>query len=374
MARLYPHKTRGWQLLYTVYFPEGSEKRKFRYFKNKLKGQDALQDVEKLEHRSLKGTLTQEDLLYFLRCKYLSKTEADQLLGAAVIPPTLGQLAGQFLARSKTECRPRVHASNAVRVGHLLSFFGDVSANAITMDSIEDYRRDRLKTVSAATVNKEIIKLGQLLDIALEKNAIQENPARRIRRLRDARERKPRSLTKDEIEKLQGFARNERHLFNGYAYEVLMAYLYTGMRRSELTWLEWEDIDFDKRRITVQAKIEKDGFRPKPGSARVIGLSKKLANIFKGLPRGGRFVFGGDRPLMAADGVGHAFKKLVRRAGLPESITLHSLRHSYITHLMEAGVNPRRVQELAGHQDMSTTWRYSHALPSDGVAEDLLDF
>lgn len=83
---------------------------------------------------------------------------------------------------------------------------------------------------------------------------------------------------------------------------------------------------------------------------------------------------GGTSPLIKGDGITHAFKKLVKKAGLPPSITLHSLRHTYITHLMEAGVNPRRVQELAGHRDFSTTWRYAHALPSEGVAEDLLDF
>jgi site-specific recombinase XerD len=41
---------------------------------------------------------------------------------------------------------------------------------------------------------------------------------------------------------------------------------------------------------------------------------------------------------------------------------------------MEAGVNPRRVQELAGHKTFSTTWRYAHALPSDKIEEDRLDF
>jgi site-specific recombinase XerD len=41
---------------------------------------------------------------------------------------------------------------------------------------------------------------------------------------------------------------------------------------------------------------------------------------------------------------------------------------------MEAGVNPRRVQELAGHSDMATTWRYAHTLPSAGIEEDRLDF
>ncbi|RLA83135.1 MAG: hypothetical protein DRG31_06530 [Deltaproteobacteria bacterium] len=45
---------------------------------------------------------------------------------------------------------------------------------------------------------------------------------------------------------------------------------------------------------------------------------------------------------------------------MPKTITLHSLRHTYITYLMERGINPRRVQELAGHRTFATTWRCAH--------------
>jgi len=375
MARLYRHKRWGWQIHYWIYFSNGTKKKKYRLFKNKLLAQNALRDIEALEYRTLHRTITREDLQYFVNRGLISKEEADRILGGPVEIPTLGELAERFLARSEIECRPRVHQANRVRIQHLLDFFGlDTLVTKIDTKWIEQYRAWRLKTITAATVNKEIIKLAQLLDMALETGVININPARKIKRLRDTRERKPRALTSEEIERLLQVAKAERRLFKGLAYPIILTYLYTGMRREELLYLEWEDVDFERRQIRIQAKIEKDGFVTKTGRARTIGLAQHRAEVLKNLPRKGRYVFGGDSPLIRPDGVTHAFRKLADKAGLPRSVTLHSLRHTYITHLLEKGVNPKRVQELAGHAVFATTWRYAHALPSNKVEEDLLDF
>jgi len=383
MAKLYQHKGKGWDIHYHLWFPDGTDRRKWRTFGTKALAQASMQDIEALEHRSLKNTLSRDDLLYFLRCRYLSKAEAALLMGRAVVVPTLGELAQEFLARSAIECRPHTHATNKGRINNLLEYFGeDLPATEVTRDRIEQYRSERIKLISASTINKELIKLGQLLDMAMERGAITLNPAREIRRLRDLRERKPRALTKEETSRLLEAARAEKRLFHGLAHEIISTYLYTGMRREELVWLEWEDIDLERRRLTIQSKIPMNNsmnnllpdFKTKTGKARVVGIASTLAGILATLPRTGRYVFGGALPLMQGDSIGHAFKKLAKKANLPTTITLHSLRHTYITHLMEAGVNPRRVQELAGHATFSTTWRYSHTLPSASIEEDRLDF
>ncbi len=387
MARLYQHKGKGWDIHFRLYFPDGTDRRKWRAFGTKILAQTALQDIEALEHRSLKNTLTRDDLLYFLRCRYLSKAEAALLMGRAVVIPRLGELAQEFLARSAIECRPHTHATNKGRINNLLEYFGeDCPTTEISRSKIEMFRSERLKSISATTINKEMIKLGQLLDLAMERGAITENPARQIRRLRDLRERKPRALTKDEIARLLTVAKDEKRLLGGMAYPIICTYLYTGMRREELVWLEWEDVDLEKRRITIQSKVgapasrrddparEVITFMTKSGRARLVGIAPTLVGILATLPREGRYVFGGALPLMQGDGIGHAFKKLAKKANLLPTITLHSLRHTYISHLMEAGVNPRRVQELAGHATFSTTWRYAHTLPSAGIEEDRLDF
>ncbi len=130
-----------------------------------------------------------------------------------------------------------------------------------------------------------------------------------------------------------------------------------GLRISELLGLQVTDIDASRMVVTVRhGKGAKD--RQVPLSARLLSALRRWWSTH----RHPRWLFPGKtlaRPL--SDGmVQRIAGRVVKRAGLRKKATLHTLRHSYATHLLEAGVDVVTLQKLLGHSDLSTTARYLH--------------
>lgn len=139
-----------------------------------------------------------------------------------------------------------------------------------------------------------------------------------------------------------------------------------GLRSSEVVRLRVGDIDREQKIIRiVQAKGRKDRYVMLPAEALVL-----LRQWWKARPRAAdagvaseqRWLFPGrsdHRPLTTRQ-FGRLFKEAAKAAALRKTVSLHSLRHSFATHLLERGENLRVIQALLGHSKPETTARYSH--------------
>jgi integrase/recombinase XerD len=168
-------------------------------------------------------------------------------------------------------------------------------------------------------------------------------------------ERLPTILSLDEVARLINASGN---LFRR---ALLMTVYGTGMRRSEVVHIKVRDID-SKRMIirVVQGKGSKD---------RDLPLNPELLETLRAYwlwrkPKEYLFPSRGERrgpdvPLSDKT-VWHVCGDAARKAGITKHVTPHTLRHSWATHLLEAGTDLRTIQMLLGHGDLETTARYIH--------------
>jgi integrase len=139
--------------------------------------------------------------------------------------------------------------------------------------------------------------------------------------------------------------------------------------------LEWQDIDWDRRLLSVNKSIAKGILgSTKSNKIRYIPLSSDAYDMLKGKSKGPGFVFVDEqgKPLrqMACC---KALHRVCRRAVM-RKIGWHTLRHTFASHLVQKGISIKAVQELLGHSDIKMTMRYAHLSSSElRSAIDVLD-
>lgn len=141
-------------------------------------------------------------------------------------------------------------------------------------------------------------------------------------------------------------------------HRVLLSLVYSaGLRSQEVRNLKWSDIDYDRKRIHIrQTKYNKDRYVPL-SEKMIPGLRKyKLAYSSK------VFVFNGNKhgEVLSARGVQWAMKETLKASGINKEATIHTLRHSFATHLLEMGMDLDTLRSILGHAHLTTTMIYLH--------------
>ena len=163
-------------------------------------------------------------------------------------------------------------------------------------------------------------------------------------------EKIPVVLSESEVAQILNSVTNLKHK------AILMTIYSSGIRLNELLSLQVWDIDFDRNLIIVKmGKGKKDRH-----SVFSTSLKRVLKNYLKRYyPK--HYLFEGQKGgRYSASSVQSIMKKAVKNAGIKKHATVHTLRHSFATHLLENGIDIRFIQELLGHKRLETTQIYTH--------------
>jgi integrase len=255
-------------------------------------------------------------------------------------------------------------AENTVRghrvyIKHLKAFFGECPLHKITTEMIEKYRdqrrqqpakQDPNRTVKGATVNRELECLKCVLDLAVKRKYVAENPASTVKHFNELRERPVRRmLTVEEEQRILAAAQP-------YLRVAIILLTQTGGRTySEGLSLRWNQVDLERKVIRLDNNVKT------PGSVEPIPLSDYACDVLAAWKReqgaSSPYLFPSPiRPNRPISTVKTAWKTTLRRAGVPH-FQIYNLRHVFCTRLSEVAPDAV-VQRAMRHTSPETKRRY----------------
>ncbi|MCZ6872725.1 MAG: tyrosine-type recombinase/integrase [bacterium] len=263
---------------------------------------------------------------------------------------TFTQAAEKYLDWSSRNHRDHTGTKN--RILMMADFFGDTQLANITPLDIERYISQRSERVKPSTLNLELRIMRALWNKLIAWGMATEPPMRGIKALPSTPGRL-RFLDQGEIATLLDVT-------DAALWPVIVFAIHTGLRRSEIKRLAWDDVNLGISRLRVAAG--------KGGKSRDIPLSDTALDVLRKLPRrlDSPLVF----PSLVSGGMWPFEKRFVRtvkRSGLKD-VTFHTLRHTFASHLVMSGADLVTVKELMGHSDIKMTMRYTHLSPDHKVA------
>jgi len=216
----------------------------------------------------------------------------------------------------------------------------------------------RQKDYSKRTIARKLASLRSFFRFLYREGYIKNNPASSVSTPK-LDKRLPIFLDTDEVARL--VESPDSTDISGLRDRAMLETLYsTGIRVSELTSLNTENIDFISGTVKVMGKGKKERLAP-IGDKALKAIRSYLDKRGPGKLREKRAVFLNKNSTRLTDrSVRRMLNKYIRRLSFREGISPHTLRHSFATHLLNRGADLRSVQELLGHMNLSTTQIYTH--------------
>ena len=240
---------------------------------------------------------------------------------------------------------------------HLLPAFGELPLDAVSTVLVERYKAAKLEHgLGAKTVNNQLAILAKCLRTAVEWDVLARAP--KVQLLKAKSMRTDFLLPEESRALLDACVEPMWRL-------MLLTALRTGLRLGELFGLEWRDVDFDNRILSVRQSIVRGvASVPKSGKTRYIPMTAELRDALFACRQVSGLVFHrGDGEPLSHHIAASAIQRACKSAGLRQ-VGWHTLRHTFASQLAAAGVPIPSIQQLLGHSTIVVTMRYAHLAPS----------
>jgi integrase len=228
-----------------------------------------------------------------------------------------------------------------------------LSLHRLTASEVAKYRDYRLSLVKSDTLRRELGIVRHCVEVARNEwgFVLPSNPVHQVKLPRAGNPRE-RRVNPGELERLLAACKTSRCR---WLPAVIQLAVETGMRRSELLGMRWNDLDLKARTVLLR--------NTKNGLPRTVPLSTSAINVIKETPRYGDTVF-----IISPNALRLAWERLTRRAGV-SGLRFHDLRHEAVSRFFEKGLNVPEVAMISGHRDPRMLFRYTHPKAKEVAAK-----
>lgn len=214
---------------------------------------------------------------------------------------------------------------------------------------------------SAGTVNTKLQRIRAFLNYMIEEGIVKENVAKKVKRQKE--DVKINVFSDQQIQQMLGYyrglRRREKSYFAYRGYMLILTFLGTGIRRTEIINLKWADVDLDNLTMSVYGKRRKK---------EIVFLTEKLAkemsayNLFCKRHFGNLsdYVFvNRDKTQMTQNSIMLVFQNLQRKMNFTDvRVSPHTFRHTFCHRLAMSGMSAFAIQKMMRHENISVTMRY----------------
>jgi integrase len=269
-------------------------------------------------------------------------------------PISLHRFALEFLKHSEALHTFWTNYSYKQTFRFLKKYFGDVSLTEITAKDISKYIEHRINTASVYQARKDLIGISAASNWAITQGYLLENPCKDVKKVK-VPQKLPLFYTQADLAKLLAVIDNDD------IQDIVTFAVNTGMRQMELIKLQWNQINL-KDKIVI---LDNQHHITKGKRVRTIPLNANALQVLQGRDKNSCKVFLYNGEPMSQDFLSHKFAEYVSKAEINQKLNFHSLRHTFASWLVQAGVSIYEVSKLLGHADIKTTQIYAHLRSDD---------